>query len=111
MRHDQTLTVYSKQAEFDTVEIINDVGGTSWLPDGAYRVRVLSSLYDYETGIRFIGELLDERDIAVARRVGTTGFLPEDYRKYGNKHYKRTRRARRRFNPKRVHFSEFQIAA
>ncbi len=87
------------------VWIVNDVGGTSFLPAWRYRVRILKSWYDYETGTRCIGRLLDPADVATARLTGTSGFKPEDYRKYGDKNYEQTRLAAAQFNPAQVYFS------
>ena len=87
-----------------SLSITNDVGGTTHLPVGQYRVRLLRSWYDYETGIRCIGRLLDPDNIAIARRTGTTGFRPDDYSKYGRRHYERTRVAAREYDPARVYF-------
>jgi hypothetical protein len=87
-----------------SVHITNNVGGTAYLPVGYYRVRLLESWYDDETGMRCIGELLDPKDIETARKAGTTRFTPEDYRKYGQKRYEETAKAAREFNPARIHF-------
>ncbi len=56
-----------------TVYFNNDVGGTSALPAGRYRVQVDRSWDDYETGVRVVGTLLDEADIETAIKTGTTG--------------------------------------
>jgi len=87
-----------------TISIINDAGGTTDLPPGTYRVRLLEHWYDDETGIRCIGELLDERDIETARRAGTTGYKPEDYLKYSRAMFEKTRKAAETFDPRRVYF-------
>ncbi len=60
----------------------NDAGGTSELPAGTYRVCVTRSFYDYEVGTRVIGTLVDDEDLATARRAGTTGYRtdPNPYR-------------------------------
>lgn len=61
----------------DYVCIVNDVGGTTALPAGSYRVRVTRSWDDYEIGGRMVGELLDDADVAVSRLTGTTGYGPK----------------------------------
>jgi hypothetical protein len=63
--------------DFSAVCITNDVGGTSMLPPGRYRVEVVRQWHDYETGIRMVGELLDEADWEVARLAGTTGYATD----------------------------------
>lgn len=88
-----------------TLSILNDVGGTTSLPVGRYRVRLLLGWLDDETGARCIGALLDPVDIATARSVGTTGFRPDDERRYGRERDARTRQAAAEFNPARVFFA------
>lgn len=61
-------------AEGKYVCITNDVGGTTVLPERSYRVEITRGFYDYETGQRLIGVLLDSEDVARARVTGTTGF-------------------------------------
>lgn len=88
------------------MEIFNDVGGTTSLPAGRYRVEVTRGFHDYETGERMVGRLLDEADIEVAREVGTTGWTLEHFsREYGAAYGERIRRARRAFNPVVVYFA------
>jgi len=55
----------------------DDVGGTARLPAGRYRVRVAPGFRDYEGGTRMMGELLDEADVEVARKLGITGYVAE----------------------------------
>lgn len=62
--------------DFNAVRFNNDVGGTYELPPGRYRVALLRSFEDYETGTRMVGILLDEADIETATKVGTTGYAP-----------------------------------
>jgi hypothetical protein len=69
-------TIHSKDL-LSTVSILNDVGGTTFLPHGDYRVEIERSFHDYETGVRMIGFLLDEADIALATEAGTTGYKYE----------------------------------
>jgi hypothetical protein len=93
-----------------SVSIINDVGGTSTLPAGDYPVRLLRSWYDEETGVRWLGNLLDAADIETARRAGTTGLTPKDYRATdGARHYNRVLAAAREFDPGRVYFSDWDF--
>lgn len=68
-----TLTI----SKSSVAAIINDLGGTTYLPDGVYRVRVERSWYDYEIGGRMAGVLTDEASVAVAREVGTTPYEPK----------------------------------
>ena len=63
--------------EITTVSIHNDVGGTAWLPPGAYRVRVTRAWDDYETGWRAEGLLLEEEVIAASRQAGATAYGPK----------------------------------
>jgi hypothetical protein len=101
-----TGTVQCREGTTRTLTILNDVGGSEQLPTGNYRVRLITSWFDYETGVRCIGELIDLEDIETALQTGTTGFTPEDYRQYGEEHYERTRMAVHEFDPGRVYFSE-----
>lgn len=90
------------------VTMVNDVGGTDFLPHGSYRVRIVKGWDDYETGRRLVGELLDPSDVETARKVGTTGFTPESFaERYGRNAGigPDVRRAAKAFNPKRVYFS------
>jgi hypothetical protein len=61
----------------ESVSINNDVGGTEFLPKGRYRVKIVHSFEDYEVGQRLHGHLLDEKDRAVAKKVGTTKYAPK----------------------------------
>jgi hypothetical protein len=66
----------------NSVTLTNDVGGTGELPVGLYRVEVVSSHRDSETGRWVRGRLLDPRDVEAARAAGTTGYTPGHYLKY-----------------------------
>src|SRR4051812_28228290 len=88
-----------------TLYITNDVGGTTQLPAGTYRVRLLEYWYDDEIGIRCVGELLGPADVEVPGKGGTTGFPPGDYRRYGDEFVTRVQAAARTFDPRRVYFS------
>src|SRR5207249_4491808 len=74
------------------------------------RVCLLQSWSDDEIGVRCMGRLLEESDIAVARSVGTTGYTPEDYRQYGRENYEANLRAAHDFNPAIVYFCEDDFA-
>lgn len=73
-----TGTVTCKRSFSDSgisnVMIQNEVGGSSWLPPGRYRVRVVHGFDDYETGRQLHGVLLDAQDVATARNVGTSKY-------------------------------------
>lgn len=93
--------------------LINDVGGTSDLPLPGARVRVASIRWDYETGWRFTGQLLDDEAIAAARLAGITGYDAEHYRRTfpDQPHLaESTEKAAAAFDPSKVFFSEFDIA-
>lgn len=62
----------------------NDVGGTIMVPDfdsrykkdapeTRYEVQVESCFHDYEVGWRYHGRLVDPKDIAMCKKLGTTG--------------------------------------
>jgi hypothetical protein len=87
-----------------SLSIRNDVGGSAYLPPGRYRIRLLRTTYDYETGWRCTGDLLDHAQIEIARNVGTTGFTPDDYGKYGLERVAAVFDAAQQFNPARVYF-------
>jgi hypothetical protein len=91
-----------------TVTVVNDVGGTTVLPKTeAYRVEVSSSRFDRETGRIVYGRLIDADQVAIARKAGTTGFSPDDYKKYANTNpnlYTEAVAARANFDPARVTF-------
>lgn len=61
-------------SDISSVMIQNEVGGSSFLPPGRYRVRVVHGFDDYETGRRLHGLLLDVKDVATARKVGTAKY-------------------------------------
>lgn len=88
--------------------IINDVGGTTFI-EGTVAAEITESFYDYETGQRYIGKLINKKDIDKATKTGKTGCLPEYYKKYGDKLYQETLEANTNYNPKKVYFSEFSI--
>jgi hypothetical protein len=89
-----------------SVTVQNDVGGHSALPPGRYRVQITKTFEDYETGRVLHGELQEERDVAAARRSGTTGFTPDHYRRKAPTLAAAVEKAAREFNPRVVYFSE-----
>jgi hypothetical protein len=86
------VLVTSKQEknfpDMTTVCINNDQGGTEFLPVGTYLVKVTDTWHDYEIGSRAKGVLVNEKDIEVSRKVGTTKFHPKE-----------------KYYPERVYFS------
>lgn len=92
-----------------SVSITNDVGGTTTLPRGRYRVQIVKEWGDYETGQVIHGKLLDEKDIAKAKKAGTTPWTPEHYRREYPANpslAKEVAKAKKSFNPTIVYFSE-----
>lgn len=58
-----------------------EVGGTLILDGFTNKACVVTrSFWDYETGWRFVGRLVDEADIQAVRQLGTTGRTAEEYR-------------------------------
>ena len=55
------------------VQISNDLGGTSELPDGRYKVGLVT-----RSGRGLKGVLVEGKDLEVARKAGTTGAPPEN---------------------------------
>lgn len=53
-----------------TVSIHNNVGGTTFLPKGLYKVKVLGGFNDYETGRIIHGRLVDPEQVEIARKAG-----------------------------------------
>jgi hypothetical protein len=82
------------------ISITNDLGGTTPLPPGRYRVGVVRAFDDYETGGRMIGRLLDEQDVELARTTGTTGHSRTDLPAGGRTDLKGSE-----FRPALVYFS------
>lgn len=70
----------------------NDLGGTDFVK-GTFRVRVTKQWNDEETGWRFVGVLLDAKDIARLKKIGTTGHAPKG----------------KDYHPKSVYFSNREI--
>lgn len=95
-----------------TLYFNNDVGGTSDLAHDGCFVEVTKSFWDYETGWRYHGRILDPALIERVRQAGTTGYTPEHYAEhYPNnpKLAEDARRARDVFDPTRVYFSEHEV--
>jgi hypothetical protein len=57
----------------------NSLGGTESMPVGTYRIRVTKAWFDYETGDRAKGVLLDEKDIAMVREKFLIKNIPSQY--------------------------------
>lgn len=73
-------------------------------------VEVLDKYYDYETGYRYKGKMINKELIKDFDTFGTTGFKPEDYKKYKNKElYEDAKKASKNYNPEIVYFSEFDV--
>lgn len=70
---------------------------------------ITSGFYDYETGYKYKGKLLDNDLIEDFRKIGTTSYEPEDYKKYGNKSYEETKLAAKNYDSSIIYFSEFDI--
>lgn len=73
-------------------------------------IEVIDGFYDYETGYNYKGKINDEKLIGEFKKIGTTGFTPEDYKKYENKSlYEDALKASKDYDPSIVHFSEFDV--
>lgn len=90
-------------SDISDIMILNDVGGSSYLPPGRYKVRVVHGFDDEETGRRLHGELVDEKDIAIARKAGTTGYAGKV--KGARSGLELIDRDQKEYNPKKVYFS------
>lgn len=84
----------------------NDMGGTCALPSGSYRVMLTKTWYDYETGQRCIGRLVDRADVEKARKFGTI-----DVSKYSADIMEQAKKAKAKtqFDPSEVYFSAHQV--
>lgn len=76
----------------------NDMGGT--VIDGGFsaRVKIDRQFYDYECGQRFVGHLVDAKDVAKVKKAGTTGYAGKVPLGKG-------------WSPDKVYFDESQIAS
>lgn len=80
------------------------------LVDLPIEIEVIDGFYDYETGYRYKGKITDERLLEEFKKFGTTGFKPEDYKKYKDKSiYEDTLKASENYNPALVYFLEFDV--
>lgn len=59
---------------------------------------------DRETGYRYKGKLISKKDIEFSKNIGTTGFKPENYKKYGEKMYADVLKAQQNFCPSEIYF-------
>ena len=108
----RTGTVTVRKAKYDMLSIQNDVGGHSDLPDGQYRVRVVKGWFDYESGKHYICELMDEKDVETARKIGTTGHTAGHFRlQFPTQPHlaEGAEKAAREFNPRIVYVSQFNF--
>ena len=71
---------------------------------------IISGVYDDETGYNFKGKIIDNNLVEDFKKIGTTGYKPEDYKKYGNKLYEETKEKCKNYDPSIVYFSEFDIS-
>ena len=53
-----------------SVSFSNNVGGTSEVPAGSYRVEVIGGFHDYECGQVIHARLLDPEQIEAVRKIG-----------------------------------------
>ena len=93
--------------------IRNDVGGTQIIYKedvGNVDIEVLitETWYDYETGEHAKGKLLDKSLIEKVRKIGKTGYVPEDY-KDNEKIYQETLEASKNYDPSITAISEFDL--
>lgn len=91
----------------------NSVGGTEILEHDGIECRVTKAFWDYETGWRFHGRVVDPAAVEDFRVQATSEFTPEFYReKYPNQpeHYERVKVAFENFDPGHVYFSEHDLA-
>lgn len=101
--HGKTGVVRCHKRIINSVTITNNVGGTTELPAGNYRVRITKV-----RGLRCIGVLLDPKDVLLAKATGTSEFSPEHYRDQFPKAphlYADALKAAAAFDPSIVYFS------
>ena len=78
--------------------------------DSPIEVEVISGFYDYETGFRYKGKVINDDLIEEFKKIGTTGYTPDDYKKYKNKSlYEDEKKAVENYDPSIVYFSEFDV--
>lgn len=71
-----TVSCRIELGEITNVSIINDQGGTGFLPEGEYEVELIRAWDDYEIGGRAEGVLTDPAQIELSRQAGRTGRPP-----------------------------------
>lgn len=71
---------------------------------------ILSRTYDDETGYNFKGKIIDNNLVKEFKKIGTTGYKLEDFKKCGNKLYEEIKENRKNYDPSIVYFSEFDIS-
>ena len=78
--------------------------------DSPIEVEVISGFYDYETGFRYKGKVINDDLIDEFKKLGTTGYTPDDYKKYEIKSlYEDAKKAAENYDPSIVYFSEFDV--
>lgn len=91
----------------------NTSGGTTILEHSGATCVVTKSFWDYETGWRFHGRVVDEANVQSFREQSTTRFTPEYYKeKYPTSPslYEDAKKASEAFDPGYVYFSEHDLA-
>lgn len=90
---------YAKEIE-DTDSLVN-------IP---IQAEIIKTYHSGKNWYRYIGKITDERLIKKFNKIGITGNDPEDYKKYPNKSlYESALKAREKYDPTIIHFSEFDI--
>lgn len=111
--HDQPVQVGEV---VDVVGLIcnrNDVGGTTILENPGVECRVEKAFWDYETGWRFHGRVIDDKVVENFRKQAMTGYTPEHYKTQYPANvalYEDALKAQREFDPSYVYFSEHDLA-
>ena len=74
------------------------------------QAEIIKTYHSGKNWYRYIGKITDERLIKKFNKIGITGNDPEDYKKYPNKSlYESALKAREKYDPTIIHFSEFDI--
>ncbi len=71
-----SILMIDADGTISTVNMHNDVGGTIEAPEGKYRVTVVRSWWDYETGNRYVGAPL-MKDAEALYRSSYTPHAPK----------------------------------
>lgn len=80
------------------------------LTDLPIEIEITDRFYDYETGYRYKGKVINEKLIEEFKDFGITGFKPEDYKKYENNSlYEKALNASENYEPSEAYFSEFDV--